>query len=154
MNIEIRKAELSDLDLLLKWRMTVLREVFSIPADRPTDELERENRRYYETALPDGAHIACFARSGDEIVGCGGVCVYRELPSPDNPNGYCGYIMNVYTSPEYRGRGVGRKVVNWLIEQSRKRGVKKIYLEASESGYPLYQKMGFVDMRGYMKLNE
>jgi len=28
MDITIRKAELADLDLLMKWRMTVLRKVF------------------------------------------------------------------------------------------------------------------------------
>ena len=34
MDIEIRRAELSDLELLIEWRMTVLREVFSAPTDR------------------------------------------------------------------------------------------------------------------------
>ena len=42
MDVVIRKAELQDLDLLMRWRMEVLHEVFSIPADQPLAELEAE----------------------------------------------------------------------------------------------------------------
>ncbi len=153
MNITIRKAELADLDLLMKWRMTVLREVFSAPQDDPMTELEQENRRYYQRALPAWSHVACFACSGQEIVGCGGICFYQEMPSPDNPQGDCAYLMNIYTLPAARGQGVGRAVVRWLIGQAEQRGITKIYLETSESGRPLYRELGFTEMQGYMKLN-
>lgn len=33
MEVKIRKAEHTDIDLLMKWRMEVLHEVFSIPPD-------------------------------------------------------------------------------------------------------------------------
>ena len=153
MNITIRKAELADLDLLMKWRMTVLREVFSAPQDDPMTELEQENRRYYQRALPAWSHAACCACSGQEIVGCGGICFYQEMPSPDNPQGDCAYLMNIYTLPAARGQGVGRAVVRWLIGQAEQRGITKIYLETSESGRPLYRELGFTEMQGYMKLN-
>ena len=39
MNIEIRRATLDDLDLLMEWRMEVLHEVFDVPADDPMTEL-------------------------------------------------------------------------------------------------------------------
>ena len=152
MNIEIRKAELSDLALLLKWRMTVLREVFSIPADYPTEDLEQENRRYYQAAIPAGTHVACFAYAGNQIVGCGGVCIYQEMPSPDNPDGRCAYLMNIYTCPEVRKQGVGETIINWLVDQATMRGISKIYLEASEAGKSLYQKIGFVSMPDMMKI--
>lgn len=54
MDIEIRKAELTDIDLLMKWRMRVLREVFAIPENEPAEELERKNRIYYQSALQAG----------------------------------------------------------------------------------------------------
>ena len=151
MDIEIRKAALADLELLTEWRMTVLREVFSVPLSDPMPELEQKNRRYYQTALQTEGHIACFAYVGNEIIGCGGVCLYQEMPSPDNPGGGCAYLMNIYTRPEFRGRGAGKKIVNWLIGQAAQRGITKIYLETSVSGRPLYQKMGFTEMRGYMR---
>ncbi len=152
MKIEIRKAELSDLELLLKWRMTVLREVFAIPADSPTEELEQENRRYYRTAIPAGSHIACFAYADHQIVGCGGMCIYREMPSPDNPDGRCAYLMNIYTRLEVRKQGVGEIIINWLVGQATTRGISKIYLETSEAGKSLYEKIGFVSMPDMMKI--
>ncbi|MCM1577430.1 MAG: GNAT family N-acetyltransferase [Ruminococcus sp.] len=151
MNIEIRKASIDDIDLLVEWRIRVLREVFEIPENQPTEEFEYANRLYYQSELETGGHIACFAYSGDEIIGCGGVCLHREMPSPDNLSGKCAYLMNIYTAPKFRSFGAGEKVVRWLIGQARSKGITKIYLETSDIGRRLYEKVGFEDM-GYMMI--
>ena len=150
----ISAAGPADLEDLMTWREEVLREVFSIPESEPMDELLAANRAYYRAALADGSHIACFARIGGEIVGCGGACLQREMPSPDNPGGICAYLMNIYTRPQFRGQGVGRETVCWLIDRAKAAGAGKIYLEASENGRALYSKIGFSDMDGYMKLEK
>ena len=123
------------------------------PSERSVTELESENRRYYQTELPQGGHIACFAYVGEEIVGCGGICLYHEMPSPDNLNGKCAYLMNIYTRPQFRGHGIGNRIVRWLVEQARQRHISKIYLETSNKGRPLYQTIGFADMKDMMKLS-
>lgn len=154
MGITIKKAEISDMELLLKWRMEVLHEVFSIPVDYDTVELKEENRRYYQSMLETGGHIACFAYNGDdEVIGCGGVCIYREMPSPDNPSGRCAYLMNIYTRPQFQKKGVGKTVVKWLTDQAVQLGITKIYLETSAAGRALYEKAGFTDMTDMMKLD-
>lgn len=151
MDIKIQKASPYDLELLVKWRMTVLHEVFSVPWDEAMENLERENRRYYQTALETGEHEACFAYAGDKLIGCGGVCFYREMPSPDNPTGGCAYLMNIYTAPAYRNCGAGKAIVTWLRQRAEEYGAGKVYLEAAEKAREFYKKMGFYDMRGYMK---
>lgn len=153
MEIEIRKAELTDIELLIKWRMQVLHEVFSIAKEQPLTQLEYENRIYYKEALPSGDHIACLAYINEEIIGCGGICLYKEMPSPDNPSGQCAYLMNIYTEPKFRGYGVGKKVVKWLIGQAMQRNISKIYLETSQAGKNLYKKIGFIPMQDMMKLS-
>lgn len=152
MDIEIRKAELTDIDLLMEWRMRVLHDVFAIPDNQSTEELEQTNRMYYQSALRADGHIACFAYNENEIVGCGGICLYQEMPSPDNTSGQCAYLMNVYTCPQFRGCGIGKAVVQWLVGQATLRNVTKIYLETSKAGKRLYEKIGFVDMPDMMKL--
>lgn len=152
MNFEIRKAGLADLELLMKWRMEVLQEVFFISANQSLTKLDQENRTYYQNALPKEEHVACLAYSAKETVGCGGICFYQEMPSPDNQTGGCAYLMNIYTRPEFRGHGIGKSIVSWLIKQAKDKGITKIYLETSDFGRPLYQQMGFCDMHGYMKL--
>lgn len=152
--VAVMGASVDDIDELMAWRMEVLREVFPVSEDDSMEDLERRNRNYYVKALSEGAHVACFARADGETVGCGGVCLHTEMPSPDNPSGKCAYLMNIYTRPRYQGRGVGSAVVNWLIEEARKRGAEKVYLETSDAGRRLYEKVGFSDMDGYMKLEE
>ena len=151
MSLTIREATLDDIDLLMAWRMTVLREVFSVPDHEPLDKLEQENRRYYRTAIKTGTHIACFTYDHDKVVGCGGVSLYPELPSPDNPTGQCAYLMNIYTAPPFRRRGIGQKTVQWLAEKARQRNSSKIYLETSVAGKKLYRRLGFVPMPDMMK---
>ena len=80
-------------------------------------------------------------------------CLYHEMPSPDNLNGKCAYLMNIYTRPQFRGHGIGNRIVRWLVEQARQRHISKIYLETSNKGRPLYQTIGFADMKDMMKLS-
>lgn len=152
MGITVRQAVAQELDILMEWRMEVLHEVFAIPKGQELTELEAANRRYYEDMLESGGHIACFACLGQEIIGCGGICIYQEMPSPDNPTGQCAYLMNIYTRPQFRGQGAGEMIVRWLTDQAAQRGITKIYLETSEAGRGLYQKIGFLPMMGYLKL--
>lgn len=70
-DITIRKASLSELDTLIKWRMEVLHSVFSFPEDIDTTELRQANIDYYKRALTEDSHIACFAETKGKIVGCG-----------------------------------------------------------------------------------
>ncbi len=152
--VEIRRATLKDLDTLLHWRITVIRDVFRLPEDYDTGLLEKENLAYYQNALSDGGHIACFALLDGNVVGCGGICFQTEMPSPDNPSGQCAYLMNVYTEPSSRRKGIGRAVVGWLIQRAKEKGAGKIYLEATEAGAGLYSGLGFRRAAGFMKLKQ
>lgn len=113
----------------MEWRERVLRDVFDVPADHSIDALMAQNRAYYSTHLADGTHEACFAVLDDTIVGCGGVCFYDEMPSPDNPNGRCAYVMNVYVAPDARNCGIASQIVAWLVERAEAKGAGKVYLK-------------------------
>ena len=152
--LKVRQVGADEIDALMKWRAEVLRHVFEIPRDEDLGGLYKANLEYYREALPSGKHIAVFAELSGVTVGCGGLCLYREMPSPDNPSGGCAYLMNVYTKEEYRGRGVGKAVAEYLINCAKARNITKIYLEATESGRPMYESLGFRDMGGYMILRE
>lgn len=150
--VVIRRAGLEDLDRLTLWRTKVIREVFGLTRDAPMDELAAANRRYYERELASGGHVAVFAEVNGVTAGCGGLCLYEEMPSPDNPTGQCAYVMNIYVRPSCRRRGVGEAVVTWLVKEARRRGITKIYLETSPAGLPLYRRLGFTPMRWLLHL--
>lgn len=152
MRVSVKKAALDELDLLMDWRMRVLHEVFPISED--CSSIRANNEEYYRRHLDDGSHTACFAVDEDNnrIIGCGGICYQEEMPSPDNRRGKNGYLMNVYTVPEYRGEGIGREIVEFLIMDAKSKGAEKIYLESSRAAKSLYYEIGFKDMTDYMKL--
>lgn len=150
--VTIRQADASELGTLMRWRMEVLRHVFDVPEDDPMSGLRAANEEYYRDALADGSHIACFAERCGEIIGCGGVCFFREMPSPDNPSGRCAYLMNIYTTRANRGMGAGREVARWLIGKAKAKGIAKIYLESSDCARSLYEGLGFEPMENYLML--
>ena len=127
--ITLRLADIQELERLLAWRKVVLKEVFPDCTEEKLNAVIEENRLYYLRTLANGEHIACFACCGEQIIGCGGLCLYSEMPSPDNPNGKCGYLMNIYVLPEYRQNGTGKKIVEYLVGQARQHGAGKIYLK-------------------------
>lgn len=150
-NLRIRKAGLADLDLLLQWRMEVLSHVFHL-LDGPSRDLLEANRRYYQKALADGSHFALFGEIKGVPVGCGGLCLYQEMPSPDNSSGRCAYLMNIYTREEYGRQGIGRKIICSLLEEAKRQRAGKIYLETTEQARPLYTSLGFSEMTGCLIL--
>ncbi len=120
--------------------------------DKRLPQLAEANRKYYEETIPNGEHIACYAVLDGSKVGCGGVCLQKEMPSPDNMSGINAYIMNVYVRREYRGHGLAHAILEWLISQAKENGAGKIYLETTRDGRPLYTSLGFEDMWEMMKL--
>ena len=53
--------------------------------------------------------------------------------------------MNVYTMKEWQRHGIAKKMVSMLMDESRKRGVTEVSLDATEEGRFLYKNLGFVD---------
>ena len=154
MKARIEEVGIELIEEILSMRMEVLGVVFEKEFETMTLEekkdLMEENRNYYKREIPIGGHIACFAYIDNNLAGCGGVCLYNEMPSPDNKNGKCGYLMNVYVRPQYRHEGLGTDITNWLINSAKKKGANKIFLESSVVAKSMYHKIGFVDMKDYM----
>ncbi|MFV0399486.1 MAG: GNAT family N-acetyltransferase [Oscillospiraceae bacterium] len=152
MSIQYRRAGISDLDNLVAIRVKVLKAANLLPDNADLSEVESESRDYYSHSLADGSHIAYLVYDGDKIVGAGGMSLYRVLPTCHNPSGRKAYIMNMYTDPDYRRRGIGRKLLDLLVQAVREEGISYISLEATEMGRPLYEKYGFIPLENEMYL--
>lgn len=74
------------------------------------------------------------------------------MPTFHNPSGYKAYIMNMYTSPGYRRRGIAYKILDLLVKEAGNRNISCISLEATDMGRPLYEKYGFKKMNSEMEL--
>jgi GNAT superfamily N-acetyltransferase len=52
-------------------------------------------------------------------------------------------ILNVYTNPEYRRRGLARKIMQTIIQWCKREGLARVTLHASDDGRHLYESLGF-----------
>ena len=150
--IEFRKATIEDIDLLVRTRIEVLRAANGLTDSADMSEVEEQSREYYESALADESHTALLVFDHGQFIGAGGISYYRVMPTYHNPTGRKGYIMNMYTRPEYRRKGIAFHTLDLLVQDARAKGVTFISLEATASGYPLYEKYGFSDMQDEMNL--
>ena len=86
---------------------------------------------------------AFLAEEDGKIVSAAVVCYYQLIPSVSNPSGNTGYLQNVYTRPEYRGRGLASELVKRIVEDAKKRKVSRLLLNATDMGRTVYEKIGF-----------
>lgn len=152
MTLTYKRATIEDIDLLTKTRIEVLRAANRLSDDTDLSEVEIQSYNYYQKALRDDSHIAYLTFDGTRFVGAGAVSFFQVMPTYHNLSGNKAYIMNMYTRPEYRRRGIAIKILDMLIKESKNRGITAISLEATDMGRPLYEKYGFVKMDNEMEL--
>lgn len=149
---EYRKATIEDIDELVRTRIIVLCAANKLPDDTDMSVVERESEVYYKRALETGEHIAYLVYDNETFIGAGGVSFYQVMPTYHNPSGKKAYIMNMYTSPEYRRQGIALHTLDLLVKEAKAQGISQIALEATDMGRPLYEKYGFVKMEDEMEL--
>ena len=144
--ITVKIARESDLPVVLAIRM----EMLSVVNEGKTfDDAFVERSRDYFT---NGAQTTVLAFDGENAVGCATICYVRVTPTFSHPTGKRAHIMNVYVREEYRRRGIAREMMEILLDEAKSRGVTQITLDATESGRPLYQALGFSGSEEFMEL--
>ena len=111
MEFEYKKASIDDLNILTKTRIEVLRAANGLDDSIDMTRVERESRAYYENALSNGSHTAYLVFDGDVFIGAGGISYYTVMPTFHNPTGRKAYIMNMYTRPDHRRKGIATKLL-------------------------------------------
>ena len=149
---EYKKADIEDIDELVRTRIIVLRAANKLADDVDMTKVEQESYTYYRQALENGEHIAYLVYDDKKFIGAGGVSFYKVMPTYHNPTGKKAYIMNMYTNPEYRRKGVAFHTLDLLVKEAKKQGIFRIGLETTDMGQPLYEKYGFVKMEDEMEL--
>ena len=64
----------------------------------------------------------------------------REIHITEAPEGL---IVSMWTEPEHRRRGLGRRIVESILAWGKANGVARFTLHASDDGRPLYELFGF-----------
>jgi predicted GNAT family acetyltransferase len=123
--MEIKKAEIKDLDIVVKMKMEMFTEVGSV------------------SFLQDDAEKKIYEK--DKVIACGGAVIKEDVPFCFFKTPMYGYIIDVYCVPEKRRNGYASKIMDELIKWLKDNGVHNIKLKPSSAGRHLYEKLGFGD---------
>jgi GNAT superfamily N-acetyltransferase len=148
--VEIRPVTLDDLETLIDIYLdtavhhaAIDPEVFHVP---PRDAIEDRLRRRVEGRGETAEYVA--AVIDGEMVGSASVDI-ADMPSVGNMmRGVPTAEFGVSVIDRYRGRGIGRALIEHLERWAAERGVERMILnvsEANEGAIRLYHSMGYRD---------
>jgi GNAT superfamily N-acetyltransferase len=139
----IRLAGISDIDYLVHHRRAMFYEMGHTDAFG-LDAMETACRSYLATALNDGGYRSWIAENSSGQVIAGGAIVISPWPgNPSDQRPLRAMILNMYTEPGYRRKGIARALMATMISWCREQGFQTVALHASDEGRPLYESLGF-----------
>ncbi|MCL2050629.1 MAG: GNAT family N-acetyltransferase [Lachnospiraceae bacterium] len=101
------------------------------------DDMDTTSREQARKSLSN--HISSVAAfDGDEIIGIGRLIGDAAIY-------WC--LVDIWVLPEYQGKGIGRKIVNWLIQYVKDNSIKgtsvSVFLMSAHGKEGFYEKLGF-----------
>ncbi len=146
----IRRATVADAEILARHRVEMFREMGQVTPEI-SGLLFEASRAYFVAAIPAERYIGwlCEGPTGPrEVIGGVGLQLRDLAPRPDRTGqrlaaGPEGYVLNVFTEPQWRRQGVAELLMRAVIAWATERGVQRLSLHASAEGRPLYEKLGF-----------
>jgi len=125
----IRYARIEDLDDILR-----LLDQLS-PADK-TDRSEF----VFRMLINNGHYVIALYEDGNKVIGTATLMVRINLSHDCRP---VGYIENVVVDDSYRGQGIGKKLVENLLDKADALDCYKVILDCSKHNIKFYEKVGF-----------
>ncbi len=139
------KADINDLTSLVELRIAYLSEDYKDMSEFQITQISGRLPDYYNSHLNRDL-FAYVCREEEKIISCCFLYVTEKPPNPTFINGRTGTVLNVYTKPEYRQRGIAGKLIKLLISDVEKMGLDFVELKATDAGYNLYKSLGFEDV--------
>jgi GNAT superfamily N-acetyltransferase len=141
--IRIRPASVDDLLHILHHRRAMFSDM-GCQDEAILDQMQATSETFLRESMPKGAYRGWLAEmGGGRIVAGGGIAILPWPGSPEDPRPKRGWILNIYTEPEFRRRGIARQVMETIVAWCRADGFRAVNLHASEFGRALYESMGF-----------
>lgn len=147
--MHIRKATIDDLNITVKLRKQQLIDEGS----NPIIDIDHDLETFFTNVITDESLYQLLAVENEEVIATGAIIYYPFPPSYINQSGERAYVTNIYTHPNFRGRGIAQQIISLLIKDAEARDIKKIFLAASPLGKPVYKKLGFEEAPEWMEIN-
>ncbi len=143
MTYTTRLTTIDDLDTIADHRYLMF---VDIGLDKTTLKKDRVVYiAWLEECIKASNYIGLVIETDGKIVAGAGMWLSDGPPLP-NLNSYNfrrATIVNVYTTPDHRRKGLARQLVDGLLDIAREKNILAVRLHASDAGRPLYESIGF-----------
>ncbi len=143
-SVTLRRAMVEDVEELVELRLALMHSDNEHDEQTDDESWKKATRLYFLESLPAGTFIAWVAEAQGKIVACSGLVFFQKPPSIGNLSGLEGYILNMYTLPQWRGQGLATKLLQKLLDHAKQTKAGRVWLMATAPGKPIYEKAGFV----------
>lgn len=143
--IKYEKADMADISVLTELRLAYLTEDHGGLTEAETQKIASQLPLYYSEHL-DKDLFVYVCRADGKIVSCVFLYVSHKPPNPDFINGRTGTVLNVYTLPDHRRRGIAGRLMQDMLDDAKAMGLDYVELKATDMGRGLYKSLGFKDV--------
>ena len=143
MSIQIRLAVPADIPQLCKLRLAYFDEEFgTLPADK-TAAIKAHLPAYFTAHLGRDCIAAAAEAEDGTLVSNALLTVIEKPANPFFPCGRSGYVLGVFTEPDYRGQGLATQIMALILQEAKRLQLDTVTLSASDMGKGIYEKLGF-----------
>ena len=149
MNIIFQKLIEKELDAFIEIRINQLRE----EGATENIDLRPALKDYYNRHMVDGTFVSWIAMDGNTIIGTSGMSFVEKPPYFGCPNGRIGILSSMFTSSQYRRKGIAKELLSRVVQEAKEYGCGVVQITASDMGVLLYTDFGFKKNGNFMQYN-
>ena len=148
----IRRAGVEDAPIIAWHRARMFQDMAALSA-ATFDGFVKESQLWTERALASGEYVGWLGSPKDQpevMAGGAGVQMRRVAPHPFRAargdtfaKGKHAIVLNVFTEPDWRRRGLARLLMEEILRWARAEPLDRLVLHASIEARPLYEQLGF-----------
>lgn len=146
--MKIRRASKDDSKWILHHRVEMFKDMGE--SEKFLNETIRLTEQYLEEDWTKDYQYFLVEDEARVIGGCG-ISTFRVPPKHSQPAGVYAYLSNMFIEPEYRRKGVGKLLVNYVSDFCKEEQIGLLFLHASDKGLSLYKSLGFTSSEKLMQ---
>jgi len=147
MEMPIREATENDITQLGIHHRKMFEEIWEKKGERIDnsicEEIEKAYAQKLKQELIDGVCKAWVIENDNKIIASGAITIVSFVPTPNDLTSSVAYLHSMYTEEGYRNRSFANLIIKKSIQYCKEIGIKRVFLNASEAGRPIYEKVGF-----------
>ncbi len=98
------------------------------------------------------SHFAVIAERDGLAVGMAWLAIFDRVPGPARVVRRAGNLQSVFVLDGHRNQGIGKLLVEALIDEAKSRDLDWLIVHPSRRSYPFYERFGFVETNRLLQL--